>query len=85
MEKKTDQAPRTSPFVIEATYKMYRQVVQVVYLVAVMPGIKRRMRLAWASYTRFKRELYDVANTPFSLEVLMLRTVVVETLRYGCA
>ena len=30
----------------------------------IMPEIKRRIRLAWACYDRFKRELYDMDDVP---------------------
>ena len=49
-----------------------------------MPGIKRRVRLAWASCKRFKRELYDVEAAPFTLKVRMLTAEMLETLLYGC-
>ena len=48
-----------------------------------MPEIKRRVRLAWACYSRFKRELYDMEAAPFALTVRMLKTEVMETLLYG--
>ena len=62
-----DQAPCTSPLVIEAAGQRYRQITQFSYLgglidasAYIMPEIKRRVRLAWACYSRFKRELYDM-------------------------
>ena len=48
-----------------------------------MPEMKRRVRLAWACYSRFKRELYDMEAAPFALKVRMLKVEVMETL-YGC-
>ena len=50
----------------------------------IMPEIKRRVRLAWAYYSRFKRELYDMDAAPFTLNVRMLKAEVMETLLYGC-
>ena len=49
-----------------------------------MPEIKRRVRLAWACYSRFKWELYDMEAAPFALNLRMLKAEVVETLLYGC-
>ena len=46
--------------------------------------MKRRIRLAWACYNRFKRELYDMEDAPFTLKVRMLKAEVIETLLYGC-
>ena len=73
-EKKTDsmllrtpnQAPCTSPLVIEAAGQRYRQTTQLWYLgglidasADIMPDIKRRVRLAWACFIRFTRKLCD--------------------------
>ena len=49
-----------------------------------MPEIKRRILLAWACYNRFKRELYDMGDAPFTLKVRMLKAEVMETLLYVC-
>ena len=49
-----------------------------------MPEIKRRVRLAWACYSRFKRELYDMEAAPFALKLRMLKAEVMENLLYGC-
>ena len=49
-----------------------------------MPEIKRRTRLAWACYNRFKRELYDMEDAPFTLKVRKRKAEVMETLLYGC-
>ena len=74
-----DQAPSTSPLVIEAVGQRYRQTTQFLYLgglidaCADMPEIKRRVRLAWACYSRFKRELYDMEAAPFALKLRMLK------------
>ena len=46
--------------------------------------MKRRIRLAWTCYNRFKRELYDMEVAPFNLKVRMLKAEVIETLLYGC-
>ena len=98
-EKKTEtmllrtpnQALRTSPLVIEAAGQRYKQTTQFLYLgglivanADIMPEIKRRIRLAWACYNRFKRELYDMEDAPFTLKVRMLKAEVMETLLYGC-
>ena len=45
----------------------------------IMPETKRRIRLAWAYYDRFKRELYDMEDAPFMLKVRLLKTEVMET------
>ena len=50
----------------------------------IMPEIKRWIRLAWACYDRFERELYDTEDAPFMLKVRLLKTEVMETLPYGC-
>ena len=50
----------------------------------IMPEIKRRVRLAWACYSRFKRELYDMEAAPFALMLPMLMAEVMETQQYGC-
>ena len=62
-----DQAPCTSPLVIEAAGQRYKQTTQFLYLgglidasADLMPEIKPRVRLAWACYSRFKREPYDI-------------------------
>ena len=49
-----------------------------------MPEIKRRVRLAWACHSRFKRELYDMEAAPFALKLRMLKAEVMEVLLYGC-
>ena len=49
-----------------------------------MPEVKRRIRLAWACFNRFKRELYDTEDAPFTLKVRMLKAEVMVTLLYGC-
>ena len=49
-----------------------------------MPEIKRRVRLAWACCSRFKRELYNMEADPFALKLRMLEAEVMETLLYGC-
>ena len=49
-----------------------------------MPEIKRRVRLAWACYSRSKRELYDKEAAPFVPKLRMLEAEVMETLLYGC-
>ena len=53
-----DQAPRTSPLVIEVAGQRYRQATQFNYLdglvnasADIMPEIKRRVRLVWACYS----------------------------------
>ena len=50
----------------------------------IMPDIKRQIRLAWACYDRFKCELYDMEDAPFTGKVRLLKTEVMETLMYGC-
>ena len=84
-----DQVPCTSPLVIEAAGRRYRQTTQFLYLgglidasADIMPEIERRVRLAWACYSRFKRELYDMGAAPFALKLRMLKAEVMETLLY---
>ena len=86
-----DQAPCTSPLVIEAAGQWYRKTTQFVYLGGLidasadtMPEIKRRVRLAWACYSRFKWELYDMEAAPSALKSRMLKAEVMATLLYGC-
>ena len=86
-----DQAPCNSPLVIEAAVQRYRQTTQFSYLgglvdasADIMPEIKRRVRLAWACYSRFKRELYDMDAASFALKLRKLKAEVMETLLYGC-
>ena len=62
-----DQAPCTSPLVIEAAGQRCRQTTKCLYLggiidasTDIMPEIKRRVRRAWVCYSGFKRELYDM-------------------------
>ena len=49
-----------------------------------MPEIKQRIRPARARYNRFIRELYDMENAQFTLNVRMLKAEVAGTLLYGC-
>ena len=81
-----DRAPCTSQLVIEAAGQRYRQTTQFLYLgglidasADIMPEIKRRVRLAWACYSRFKRELYDMEAAPFALKLRMPKAEVMET------
>ena len=61
------------------------QTMQFLYLGGlVIPEIKRRIRLAWACYNRFKRELYDVEGALLTLKVRLPKVEVMETLLYGC-
>ena len=98
-EKKTEtmllrtpnQAIRTSPLVVEAAGQRYMQTTQFSYLgglvnasADIMPEMIRRIRLAWACYNRFKRELHDMEDAPFTLKVPTLKAEVMETLLYGC-
>ena len=60
----TSQTPLTFPLVIEAAGKRYGQTVQSLYLGGLIdeiadftPDFKRRVRLAWACFGRFKLEL----------------------------
>ena len=81
-----DQSPCTSPLVIEAASQRYRQTTQFSYLgglidasADILPEIKRRVRLAWACYSRFKRELYYMFAPSFALTLPMLKAEVMET------
>ena len=81
-----DQTPCTSTLVIEAAGQRYRQTTQFLYLgglidasADIMPEIKRRVPLAWACYSRFKRELYGMEAAPFTLKLRMLKAEVMET------
>ena len=49
-----------------------------------MPEIKRWVRVAWACYSRFKREVYDTEAAPFALKLRMIKAEAMETLLYGC-
>ena len=49
-----------------------------------MPEMKRRIRLAWACYNRFRREPYDMEDALFTLKVRMRKAEAMETLLYGC-
>ena len=89
--RRANQAFRTSPLVVEAAGQRYMQTMLFLYLgglvdasADIMPEMKRRIRLAWACYNRFKRELYDMEDAPFTLKVRMLKAEVMETLLYGC-
>ena len=69
-----DQAPRTSPLVIEATGKRYRQATQFLQLgglvnasADITPETRRRVQLTWACYKWFKRELHDMVAAPARL------------------
>ena len=86
-----DQAPCTSPLVIEAAGQRYRQTTQFLYLggfidasADIMPEIERRVRLARACYNRFKQEPYDTEAAPFALKLRMIKAEAMETLLYGC-
>ena len=98
-EKKTEimllrtpnQTPPTSPLVIETAGQRYKQTMQFLYLGGLinetadnMPEIKRRVRFAWASFYRFKLELYNMETASFTLNVRMQKSEVMETLLYGC-
>ena len=81
----------TSPLAVEAAGQRYIQAMLFLYLgglidanADIMPEIKRRIRLTWACYDRFKRELCDMEDTPFMLKVRLLNTEVMETLLYRC-
>ena len=88
-----DQASCTSPLVIEATGQRYRQTAQFLYLggfidtsTDIMPEIKRWVRLAWACYSRLKKELYAMEDAPFGLKLRMLKTEEIESPRsLACA
>ena len=87
--RRANQAFRTSPLVVEAAGKRCVQTMQFLYLGGlvdakddIMPEMKRRIRLAWACYNRFKRELYDVEDGPFTLKMRILKAEVMETLLY---
>ena len=78
-----DQSPCTSPLVIETAGQKYGQPTPCLYLSGLVDAsadikqeIKRRIRLAWACYSRFKRELYDIEAAPFALKVRMLKAEV---------
>ena len=57
-----NKAIRTSPLVVEPAGQKHMQTMQFLHLgglvdasADIMPTIKRRIRLAWACYNRFKR------------------------------
>ena len=79
-----DQAPCTSPPVIEAAGQRYRRTTPFLYLgvlidasADIMPEIKRRVRLAWACYSRVERKLYDMEAAPFALKLRKLKAEVI--------
>ena len=82
----------TSPLVIEAEDHRYVQTMQVLCprggdidaRADIMPEIKRRIQLARACYDPFRRELYDMQDALFTLQVHQVKTEVKETVLYGC-
>ena len=85
------QAPYASPLVIKAAGQRYGQTTQFLHLgglvhaiADIMPEIKRWVRLAWACYSRFEREMHDMEATPFALKLRMLNVEMMETVLYGC-
>ena len=84
------QAPSTSQLVIKAAGKRCRQTTQFSYLGGLVDAFdiiqetKRRVRLAWACYSRLKRGLYDMEAAPIVLKVRILNAEVMETSPYGC-
>ena len=86
-----NQALQISPLVNEAAEQRYRLTMQFLCLgglgvasAVIMPETTQRIRLAWACYNTFKRELYDMEDAPFTLKVRMPKAKVMETLLYGC-
>ena len=80
-----DQAPCTSPLVVEAAGQRCRQTTQFLCLgglidasADIMREIKRWVQLAWACYSRFVRELYDMEAVPFALKLRTLKAEVME-------
>ena len=64
-----NQVLPTSPLVLEAAGQRYMQTMQFLYLgglidanANITPEIKRRIRLVWACYDRFERELNDTED-----------------------
>ena len=91
MVRTPNQAPLSSPLVVEAAGQKYKQTSQFVYLggavnecADITPEIERRIRLAWGCLRRYSRELYDRPTAPFLLKVRMLKAEVMETMLYGC-
>ena len=85
-----DQTPTAPSLVIEAAGQRYIQTTQLLYLGGIIHEnadlwleTERRIRLMWACFKRFGRELYD-KTAPISLKVRMLKAEVIETLLYGC-
>ena len=67
----------------------YKQTVQVLYLgdlinetTDIVPEIKQGVRPASACLDRFKRELYNMKSSSFTLKMPMLKSEVIETLLY---
>ena len=87
-----NQVLATSPLVVKAAGQRYMHTTQFLYLgglinasADIMPEIKRRIRVAWACYEHFKRELYAYGGCPVHpLKVRLLKTEVMQTLLYGC-
>ena len=70
---------------------MYNQTNEFVYLgenvnhnADMSIGVDRRIRNAWCSLRKYILELYDRASASLELKIRMLRTVVLETMLYGC-
>lgn len=49
------------------------------------PELKRRIQLAWYSFRRYSRVLYDRSVVPLNLKARMIKAEVLEALLYGCA
>ena len=90
-EKKTEtmllwtrnQAPRTSPLVIEAIGQRYRQATQFLYLGGLVMPAPKLCQISNDGFDshghatkRFKRELHDMEAAPFTLKVRMLQAEV---------
>ena len=73
LQRTLGQVLPTSPLAVESVGKRYMQTIQFMSLgglidsrADIMPEIERRIRLAWACYDRFKRELYGMKDAPFT-------------------
>ena len=83
----------SEPLAIEAAGQKYLQTSSFTYLGTTISDvadldveIKRRVRLAWFSFRKYSRVLYDRAmGVSLELKVRMLKAEVLEALLYGCA
>ena len=81
----------TATFSVEAACQAYNQTNEFLYLgenvnqnADLSIEVDRRVRNAWCSFRKNTLELYDRPSAPLEVKTRMLRTEVLETIRYGC-